>query len=85
MQDRVSEMLTAEIGECGSSGALSECECTIRPAPPATTSRVACGQGNGVFGGLNCWLQRARKSSAGCLMPWRSARTCGLASKYACT
>ena len=45
------------------------------------TSRVARGQGNGVFDGFDCWLQRFRKSSAGCLMPWRSVRTCGLASK----
>ena len=54
-------------------------------AAETVTSRVARGQGNGESDGFDCWLQRFRKSSAGCLMPWRSARTCGLASKYSCT
>ena len=51
------------------------------PAAETVTSRVARGQGNGVSDGFDGWSQRFRKSSAGCLMPWRSVRTCGLASK----
>ena len=34
---------------------------------------------------IGYYRQRARKSTAGCLMPSSSARTCGLASKYSCT
>jgi hypothetical protein len=54
-------------------------------AAETVTSRVARGRGHGVIDGFERYLQRFRKSSAGCLMLSSSARTCGLASKYSCT
>lgn len=43
-------------------------------------NRVERGRDHAVSNGF-ANLQRFRKSTAGCLMPSRSARTCGLASK----
>jgi hypothetical protein len=43
-------------------------------------NRVEHGRGHGLSNGF-AYPQRSRKATAGCLMPSRSARTCGLASK----
>ena len=43
-------------------------------------NRVEHGRGHGLSNGF-AYPQRSRKATAGCLMPSRSVRTCGLASK----
>jgi len=43
-------------------------------------NRVEHGRGHGLSNGF-AYPQRSRKATPGCLMPSRSARTCGLASK----
>ena len=81
----IAALMSAEADPLRGAGYSERSSERSKGAAETVTSRVARGQGNGVSDGFDCWLQRFRKSSAGCLMPWRSARTCGLASKYSCT
>ena len=73
----VIESVRTRLGHPGRFSSEGEPDSALRSPHPYGEEGTA---GHGLSNGF-AYPQRSRKATAGCLMPSRSARTCGLASK----